>query len=253
MIDQNIGRLRLKVYGGIDELPSERYNKFNIYCLLRAGIGNDAESIATHIQDLATTIGKNDTERAMVQLNNYYHALNMILNHEDTQSMAFACLVHSINGVEITDISEEGLRWIVSRIARAEKRVQAAQLFDLLKKKIEDEIEEYFPERVNESRISMYYNYLNKYNRLKYKKLLGEDVEKEITKVEEEFYLRSKPVSYGGTGGLLLKLEKDYETNCLLLQQNGAHNPEKTPILKFYQLIELIHKQKDNGKHKERK
>lgn len=115
-----------------------------------------------------------------------------------------------------------------------------------IKKKIEDEIKDYFPEKVNESRISMHYNFLNKHGILTNRKILGEDVDDELARVENEFYIRSKPVLYGGPKGLLMKVEKAFETNCLILQQNGVVNPEKIPVLKFYQSIELINKQRSS-------
>lgn len=136
MLSKNIGRLRLELYSSVDELPSERYNKFNIYCLLRAGIGNDAESVLEHMQGLYQSAGKKDYQRVLTQLQNYHHSLSAILSHEDTACTAFACLIYSINGVEVRDTSDEGLKWVVSRVARAEKRVQALQLLTILKKKL---------------------------------------------------------------------------------------------------------------------
>lgn len=100
----------------------------------------------------------------------------------------------------------------------------------------------------------MHYKYLNKHGILLNKKVLGEDVDSELERIENEFYKRSEPVLYGGKDGILMKLEKDFELNCLLLQQNGIQNPEKISVFKFYQGIELIKKQHvSHGKHKKRK
>lgn len=253
MIHERVGRLRLELYNGIDELPSERYHKFNLYCLMYTGIGNDAESVAKHIGDMYQSLTKNDTERLKIQLQNYHHSLYLILEKADIQSMAFACLVHSINGKEVTDLSEEGLKWIQGRISRASKRQQITKLLKDLKKKIEDEIELYFPERVNNNRVSMHYNYINKHGKLLNRKILGENVEDEIERVENEFYMRNKPVVYGGEKGLLLKTEKDFETNCAILQQKGTNNPKKITISEFYSAIHLIEKQANHGRPKRNK
>lgn len=136
MIVKRIGRLNIKLYDCIDELPIERYHKFNIYCLLSAGIGNDIESVTSHINSIYSALQRKDFDRLKIQFENYYMSLNMILEHIDTQSIAFACLVHSINGDEITDLSDESLKNISKRITRAGKRVKILELVSEIKKKL---------------------------------------------------------------------------------------------------------------------
>lgn len=136
MINRNIGRLRLELYSSVDELPIERFGKFNIYCLLAAGIGNDVESVNKHLEELYKSAYAKDFEKLKTQLYNYHHSLNAILNGERLETSAFACLVHSINGKEVNDLSEEGIKWITTRILRAEKTQMAFNLFAELKKKL---------------------------------------------------------------------------------------------------------------------
>lgn len=136
MIHRKIGRLRLQLYDSIDELPIERYHKFNMYCLMYLGIGNDPASISKHYTDMIQSIAKNDIDRLKTQLHNYYTCLHLITQGVDTQTLAFSCLVYSINEKEITDTSEEGLNWIRSRVVRAEKRSTALQILADLKKKL---------------------------------------------------------------------------------------------------------------------
>jgi hypothetical protein len=136
MINKNIGRLRLELYNGVDELPIERYHKFNLYCLMSAGIGNDVESITKHMGSIYQSLNKKDIERLKIQFQNYYHSLYLIIDKVDTTNMAFACLIHSVNGREVTDLSEEGIRRLQIKITRAERRKQIVQLFVDLKKKL---------------------------------------------------------------------------------------------------------------------
>ena len=136
MITKQLGRLTLKMYNGIDELPAERYHKFNLYCLMSAGIGNDAEALQSHMASIYTALNKKDYDSLLVMFQNYYHSLHFIVEQMDTQSIAFCCLIHSINGDEITDISDDNLMAISKRINKATKRSIALKLLDEIKKKL---------------------------------------------------------------------------------------------------------------------
>lgn len=136
MIRKKIGRLEVELYGNINELPSERYHKFNLYCLMSAGIGNDTESVIEHIQGMYTSLAKKDTDRLMIQLQNYHHALHLILEKQDTQSLAFACLVAAIDGKPTRDISDDGLQYTQYLINREEKRLKMLAILNELKKKL---------------------------------------------------------------------------------------------------------------------
>jgi len=140
MIQKKIGRLNLELYSSINELPSERYHKFNLYCLMAAGIGNDAESVQNHISDIFQSLSKGDTERLKIQFQNYYHSLHLILEKADTQSLAFSCLIAAIDGKPITDLSDDGLQYTQYLISREEKRLQVVGLFTDLKKKLKQDL-----------------------------------------------------------------------------------------------------------------
>jgi hypothetical protein len=59
---------------------------------------------------------------------------------------------------------------------------------------------------------------------------------------------------YGGKDGLIVKTDKQFENNCILLQQEGISNPKQISIIEFYQAIELIKKQREkDGKPKKHK
>lgn len=136
MIEKKLGNLKLKVYSGIDELPVERYHKFNLYCLLSAGIGSDVDSINKHISSIYQSLQKKDFKRLQTQFENYYATLNYILEGIDVQSTAFACLVYSINGKVQHDISDENLTKIVKKIGRGVKRQIIINSLNEVKKKL---------------------------------------------------------------------------------------------------------------------
>ncbi len=136
MIKKRIGRLRLEIYDSIKELPIERYHQFNIYCLLSTGIGADVEGINKHYADIFQSLEKKDYKRLKTLFQNYYYCLHLIIEHMDLPSLAFACLVKSINERDITDFSEDNLKHISERLTRAAKRQLIFDLFKDLKKKL---------------------------------------------------------------------------------------------------------------------
>jgi hypothetical protein len=136
MITEKIGTLDVTLYNGIDELPAERYHKFNLYCLMASGIGNDVQSVQTHITLLYQALNRKDIERLKVLLENYHHSLHFIIEQMDTQSIAFACLVHSINGKEVSDISDESLKRISKQITKSVRRSEVLNILSTIKKKL---------------------------------------------------------------------------------------------------------------------
>lgn len=135
MIKKSIGRKHLLIYDSVSELPSNRYHLFNSYCLMSMGIGSDVEGINEHIADIFGALQKKDFDRLNILFQNYYHSLRMIVDHEDIPSVAFACLVHSVNGKEVIDTSEEGLKRLAKDLAGAKRRVIIVNMFNELKKK----------------------------------------------------------------------------------------------------------------------
>jgi hypothetical protein len=136
MINRTIGRLRLELYSSIDELPSNRYHKFNVFCLISAGIGGDIESIQGHISKMYESLGHKDYEKLSNQLQNYYHALHLAVEGIDAKSVALSCLIHKINNEVITDISDDNLEAISKRISKEQNREHLIKLLNELKKKL---------------------------------------------------------------------------------------------------------------------
>jgi hypothetical protein len=96
----------------------------------------------------------------------------------------------------------------------------------------------------------MHYNYIKKHTELTLREVLGQDVKAEKERIENELYERGAPELYPGKKGLILKIDKNYEVNCSLLQQRGYTDPKHLSIREFYIAIDLIEKQSQHGKPK---
>ena len=92
---------------------------------LRLGI-EEIERI--HITRLILAI--NDTEKLKKLLDNMRVLIHNIINEVDPESLSFACLIHSIDGVEVTDLSDENLKRIIKLLS------EKGLTNDVLKKKV---------------------------------------------------------------------------------------------------------------------
>jgi len=112
------GKNSISIYDDPECLPAENYYKFNKYLLLESSIGSSIEDISVkHLNILYTLINNDKKKEAITQLNNLRQLFHMTLNEVNVTQLAFACLVHSINGVRVEDYSETGLKEISHRIS----------------------------------------------------------------------------------------------------------------------------------------
>ena len=124
------------IYTDIDQLPAERFSKVNKYWMLHDELGSSFSDIDNiHITRLALSLS--DRDKAKKVLDNLRVLIYNIINEIDPNSLAFACLVHSINGVELTDLSDENLKRTIKYLS------DRGLTYDILKKKAKKSGKEY--------------------------------------------------------------------------------------------------------------
>ena len=130
IISKGLKKTKVSLYTDIDQLPAERFSKVNKYWMLHDELGSSFEDIdKIHISRLALAIGDPDKLRKV--LDNMRVLIHNVINEINPESLAFACLIHSIDGVEIKDLSDENLRKTISFLS------DNGLTYDVLKKKIE--------------------------------------------------------------------------------------------------------------------
>lgn len=106
----------IKVYDSIDEMPIVNFQKYNKFLLIDSGIGSDADDIDAHIVKIAKFIKSKDDKKAFQELQNMRQNMHMVNNEISPKYLAFAALIHSINGKEVKDLSDDNLKSIISSI-----------------------------------------------------------------------------------------------------------------------------------------
>lgn len=124
----------IKVYDSIDEMPIVNFQKYNKYLLIDSGIGSDADDIDSHIVKIAKFIRAGDNKKALQELQNMRQNMYMVNNEISPKYLAFAALIHSIDGKELTDLSDDGLKEVLSEIKKIKHSKIIEFLYSLKKK-----------------------------------------------------------------------------------------------------------------------
>lgn len=123
----NIKGIELKLYDSIDEMPIVNFQKYNKFVLIDSGLGSDVDSVDEHIVNLAKLI-KKDIDKASQELQNLRQTMHMVVCEISPKYMAFAALIHSINGEKLTDLSDDNLKSIIEQL----REVRHSVIIDFL-------------------------------------------------------------------------------------------------------------------------
>ena len=132
----NLRGVVLEMYDSIDEMPITRFQEYNRFLLIDAGIGSDMDSISKHIGRLNRFIDKDEKENAKQELNNYFQNLLFVIEHTSPEMSAFCSLVVSVNGHPYNDLSEEGVQRLKNKLSRKGLTIgKVRQFLNEIKKK----------------------------------------------------------------------------------------------------------------------
>ena len=88
--------------------------------LYDASVGNTIEAISERFAGMDANLRANKIKEAMVERNNLQVTFFSILTKVNFASRAMVCLIHSIDGKEITDLSEGGISEILKKLEEIE-------------------------------------------------------------------------------------------------------------------------------------
>lgn len=182
-------------------------------------------------------------ELAVTELDNMRQNVYFIQNNISPKYLAFAVLVKSINGIQYSDLSDDGLQKIVDMLKDLPVKDVAAQM-EAVKKKIENELCMYFPKMFEDAAVKEYYDELRARTLLVLDTIInGETDEKneEIEKITTMLLLYNKPAVFSGYDNLEVKYDKQFENMCLTISQYlHVPEPKKFTVLEYYNAFERI-------------
>lgn len=122
------------VYDSIDEMPIINFQKYNKFLLIDSGIGSDVDDIDAHIVKVAKYVKAGDEKKALAELQNMRQNIYMVNSEISPKYLAFAALIHSVDGKEVTDLSDDGLKTLLQDIKEIKHSVVVDFLMWLKKK-----------------------------------------------------------------------------------------------------------------------
>ena len=233
----------IKLYDSIDEMPIVNFQKYNKCLLLDAGLGSDADSVDSHIVNIAKYIKSDDKKSAMQELQNLRQNLHLIVNNISPKYMAFAALIHSVDGKEQKDLSDSHLIEIIEDLREIPHNFLTDLLLEL-KKKLSTELELYFPNEFESAREKEAYSKLKEKVILQLQEIAEDkDNSQQIAELDDFLFSLHKPKIFIGKDSTEIKYDKQFESACTLISQKANMQAKKMTVLEFYSTINIISKQ----------
>lgn len=233
----------IRVYDGIDEMPIVNFQKYNKYLLIDSGIGSDSDDIDAHIVKVARYIKANDSKKALQELQNMRQNMYMVNNEISPKYLAFAALIHSIDGKELNDLSDDGLK----KVLRDIREIKHSAIIDFilwLKKKVASELEAYFPSDSISPKEKEAYDWLKSRCLFVLDTIVNNaDNTKQIEEIDTKLLGLHSPKSFIGSESVEVRYTKQFENACLLIAQKTSIDAKNMTVLQFYNAIENIKKQ----------
>jgi hypothetical protein len=118
ILELKVSNTEIKLYSNIDNLPICRYNEMKKFLAL-AWVGDpEIEGIIKHFQNLNYFITHDKKEEALKESGNMMYGLTMIIGAINPKHVAFAHLIHSINGEEIDDYGDDNLLNVLEDLSK---------------------------------------------------------------------------------------------------------------------------------------
>lgn len=238
----------IKLYDSIDELPIVNFQKYNKCILIDSGLGSDVDSVDSHIVNIARFINSDDKKQAMLELQNMRQNLYMIVSNVSPKHLAFAALIHSIDGKEQKDLSDNHLQELIDELSEMPQGL-LADILSGLKKKLSTELEAYFPSEFDSAKEKETYSKLKMKIILQLQEIV-EDKSKasEIAEIDNFLFNLHEPKSFNGKDSQEIKYDKQFESACMIISQKTGMNAKSMTVLEFYNTLSNLQKQAEAEK-----
>lgn len=237
-----IGKHEVELFDNIDELPMQRFHKYNKMLLVDAGIGSDLADFDAKIEKARIYCHSKQPDLAIIELDNLRQNVYFIQMGISPKHLAFCVLVKSIDGEEKTDLSDDGLKKLLEVFNDTPNNEITAQM-EAVKKKIDEELQLYFPNLFDDVTVKEYYDELKKRTVLMLQSIIEgetENIKAEIDKITMALITYNKPHIFSGSENMEIQHDKNFENMCLMISQKLNVDAKKQTVLEFYNAFEYI-------------
>lgn len=246
-----VNKNTIEVFDDIEQLTAERFSKFNKFMMLSDSLGNSFTDIdKVHLSKMYLVV--NDPAKIRDEINNMRLLIYNILNEINPRSMAFACLVSSINGKDRTDISDAGIEQTRKEIEKTGITVSdLKKKLQELRDKIRGDLEMYFPANFDPNPVVRIpaFDSLKKHLIAKVEALIDPSEEREQLVKDTEKALGNfvRTNSFLPNDNDEIRHEKDFEKACVILSEHTNKDVKKMSVKEYFTLVDFV-----NEKNKKR-
>lgn len=245
MKEVKVGKHLVKMYDSIEDLPIVRHHKFSKLMLIDAHIGSDIADFDAHLERVLRYMRNGKNDLAEKELLNLRQNIFFIQTEMSPKHLAFASLIYSVDGEENTDLSDAALKKVLAKLSDVSQK-EVDSVADESKKKLDDELQVYFPKLLDNATVKEYYDKLKNRALLTIKKIVSElsgTEEEQLAKLTDELILFSDPQTFSGPESLEIQQDKQFENACLAISQHTHTDPKKFTVLEYYNALFFIQEQ----------
>jgi hypothetical protein len=132
-----INKTKVLFYSSIKELPIDLSKKMQNYLLQAVGIGSTIQDIDDHLSRASAFLTADKKEECIEELKNLRFGMFAALNEVRYDTMAFACMIHSVEGKRVDDYSFDGLSRLITYLSnKGLSNDKVEQILDEVKKNL---------------------------------------------------------------------------------------------------------------------
>jgi hypothetical protein len=109
-------KITVEFYDSIEEMPHRRYMKFNKEMMRQNEVGNGMTDVMKRIERAMSFINADSSDKAFKELSNARLTFNYANAQLQPKGLALASMVKSVNGIEQTDLTSDGLRRVLTML-----------------------------------------------------------------------------------------------------------------------------------------
>lgn len=242
MREVRIGKHRVRLYDSIDDLPMERFHRYNKMLLIDAGLGSDISAMDAHVEKVVRFMRGGDVDSATKELENLRQTVYLVQTEQSPRNLSFACLVAEVDGKDCNDLSEDGLEK-VRQLLNDAPRGEVAETMSAAKKKIDDALVEYFPQLFVSPEEKEYYDMMKRRTLAMLEQIAEGETEtrkKDIDVMTDRLVTAIKPKVFTGRTAFGVQHDKGYEKMCLLISSTLGVDAKRMTVLEYYTANEYI-------------
>lgn len=237
-----LGSHKLTMYDDITELPMRRFHVFNKMMLVDSGIGSDLTDVDKHLEKIKAYIKTKKPDMAIQEVENLRTNIYFVGTHICPRYLAFASLVTELDGEKCEDLSDDGLKRIVDKLDDVPMPALNEE-FETIKKKIDDDLVQFFPALFDEASVKEYYDKMRK----RTLKILDEIIngktdekKEEIERITNELITYINPYSFSGQASAEIEFDRQFERMCHIISYHLNVSPKNYTVTEYYSAFEYI-------------